>query len=264
MPQLREKARAQLPDSAFAYIDSRGVRRLPINDEAHVRTGQSRFNQVRFENEAARDRARTRLLKAAKKYGIVPIGFMTGQLRTQSLQAAAGKAGIELGGLGTPQQLEGRRRTVRGDPSLAVLYWSDSVAAYLDGEGQAVELPSEGADRAVPLLQRQGKPMTALGHPRSVLNDPDLARTVTAAVTLAIENQWMNSEIQARATEGRTLPTGGVTFLFTDIEDSTGLVRRLGDRYDRFLADVRRLLRAAIRASSGREVDVRADELFAV
>src|SRR2546421_13015415 len=81
MPELDGKARAQLPDSAFAYIDSRGRRRLPIDDEAHVRNPLARFNQTSFEDEAARDRARTRLLKAAKKYGIVPIGFMTGQLQ---------------------------------------------------------------------------------------------------------------------------------------------------------------------------------------
>jgi class 3 adenylate cyclase len=264
MPELGEKARAKLPDSAFAYIDSLGVRRLPINDEAHVRNALARFNQVRFESEPARERARTRLLKAAKKYGIVPVGFMTGQLRSQSLQAAAGKAVIELGGLGTPEQLEARLRTVLGDPTLAVLYWSESVSAYLDGEGQAVSLPGDGADRAVTLIRRQGQPMTALVHKRAVLNDPDLARTVTAAVSLAIENQWMSSQIQARATEVRTLPTGIVTFLFTDIEDSTGLVRRLGDRYDRFLSDLRRLLRAAIRDSAGREVETRADEMFAV
>ena len=264
MPELGPKARAQLPDSAFAYIDSSGSRRLPINDEAHVRNALARFNQVRFEDEAARDRARTRLLKAAKKYGIVPLGFMTGQLRSQSRQAAAGKAVIELGGLGTPEQLEVRLRTVLGDPTLAVLYWSDSVSAYLDGEGQAVVLPAEGADRAVTLLPRRGQPMTALVHDRAVLADPDLARTVTAAVTLAIENQWMHSEIQARAGEVRTLPTGTVTFLFTDIEDSTGLVGRLGDGYARFLADVRRLLRATINEHGGREVDTQADEMFAV
>src|SRR5256714_14142426 len=164
MTQLDEKARTQLPDSAFAYIDSRGSRRLPINDEAHVRNALSRFNQVRFENEAARDRARTRLLKAAKKYGIVPIGFMSGQLRTQSRQAAAGRAVIELGGLGTPAQLEERLRTVLGDPTLSVLYWSDSVSAYLDGDGQAVGLPREGSDRGVTLLQRRGQPMKALRH----------------------------------------------------------------------------------------------------
>jgi class 3 adenylate cyclase len=264
MPELGERARAQLPDSAFAYIDSRGVRRLPINDEAHVRNALSRFNQVRFEDEAARDRARTRLLKAAKKYGIVPVGFMTGQWRSQSRQAAAGKAVIELGGLGTPEQLEARLRTVLGDPTLSVLYWSESVAAYLDGEGRAAALPGEGDGRAVTLLERRGRPMTALVHDRSVLKDPDLAASVTAAVRLAIENQWMHSEIQARASEVRTLPTGIVTFLFTDIEDSTGLVRRLGDGYDRFLSDVRRLLRATIAAAAGREVETRADEMFAV
>jgi class 3 adenylate cyclase len=264
MPELGERARAQLPDSAFAYIDSRGVRRLPINDEAHVRNALSRFNQVRFEDEAARDRARTRLLKAAKKYGIVPVGFMTGQWRSQSRQAAAGKAVIELGGLGTPEQLEARLRTVLGDPTLSVLYWSESVAAYLDGEGRAAALPGEGDGRAVTLLERRGRPMTALVHDRSVLKDPDLAAGVTAAVRLAIENQWMHSEIQARASEVRTLPTGIVTFLFTDIEDSTGLVRRLGDGYDRFLSDVRRLLRATIAAAAGREVETRADEMFAV
>jgi class 3 adenylate cyclase len=264
MPELGEKARAQLPDSAFAYIDSGGRRRLPINDQAHVRNALARFNQVQFEDEAARDRARTRLLKAARKYGIVPVGFMTGQLRSQSRQVAAGKAVIELGGLGTPEQLEERLRTVLGDPMLAVLYWSESVGAYLDGEGRAVALPADGDARAVTLLQRRGQPMTALVHDRAVLKDPDLAKTVTAAVTLAIENQWMHSEIQARAGEVRTLPTGTVTFLFTDIEDSTGLVARLGDGYDGFLADVRRLLRATVREHGGREVDTRADEMFAV
>jgi len=264
MAPLDEKTRARLPDSAFAYIDSRGTRRLPINDEAHVRNALARFNQVRFENEVARDRARARLLRAAKKYGIVPVGFMTGQLQSQSRQVAAGKAVIELGGLGTPDQLEERLRTVLGDPTLSVLYWSDSVAAYLDGHGQPAALPQDPEDRAVTMLGREGRPMAALVHDRVALKDPDLARSVTAAVTLAIENAWMHTEIQARASEVRTLPTGFVTFLFTDIEDSTGLVRRLGDRYDALLADVRRLLRAAVRAAGGREVETRADEMFAV
>lgn len=158
MPYLDAKTRARLPDSAFAYIDSRGRRRLPINDEAHVRNALSRFNQTTFEDEVARDRARTRLLRAAKKYGIVPVGFITGQL----------------------------------------------------------------------------------------------------------ENVRIRKESEARASVVRTLPTGIVTFLMADIEDSTGLVRRLGDRYAGLLADVRRLLRVAIRRSGGREVDTRADELFAV
>src|SRR5260370_7206455 len=158
MTFLDAKARARLPNSAFAYIDSRGRRRLPINDEPHVRNALARFNQTTFEDEAARDRARTRLLNAAKRYGIVPVGFITGQLR----------------------------------------------------------------------------------------------------------NVRVRSENEARVSEVRTLPKGVVTFLLADIEDSTGLVRHLGDRYSGLLADVRSLLGRAVRKSGGREVDVRADELFAV
>src|ERR1044072_3733165 len=81
MPPLGAKERAELPDSAFAYIDSRGKRRLPINDAAHVRNALARLSQVVFADEHARDRARTRLLNAAKKHSIVPVGFITGQLR---------------------------------------------------------------------------------------------------------------------------------------------------------------------------------------
>ena len=81
MSRLAASKRARLPGSAFAYVDSRGRRRLPIHDEAHLRNALARFNQVGFEDEAARERARTRLLNAAKKYGIVPVGFITGQLR---------------------------------------------------------------------------------------------------------------------------------------------------------------------------------------
>jgi class 3 adenylate cyclase len=78
---LSATARAQLPDSSFAYIDSQGRRRLPINDVSHVRNALARFDQVDFEDDAARERARERLLRAAKKHGIVPLGFFDGQLR---------------------------------------------------------------------------------------------------------------------------------------------------------------------------------------
>jgi class 3 adenylate cyclase len=81
MAKLSTGGRKGLRDTAFAYVDPRGRRHLPINDESHVRNALSRFNQVIFEDETARNRARTRLLNAAKRYGIVPVGFVTGQLR---------------------------------------------------------------------------------------------------------------------------------------------------------------------------------------
>jgi class 3 adenylate cyclase len=81
MPRLRAAERALLPDNAFAYIDSCGQRRLPIHDASHVRNALARFSQVAFEDEDARDRARARLLKAATKHGIAPIGFVGAQLQ---------------------------------------------------------------------------------------------------------------------------------------------------------------------------------------
>jgi class 3 adenylate cyclase len=145
MPPLRARERAQLPDSAFAYIGSDGRRRLPIHDAAHVRNALARFSQVAFEDDAARDRARSRLLRAAKKHGIMPIGFISAQLQPQ-----------------------------------------------------------------------------------------------------------------------RRLPTGVVTFLLVDIERSTELLGRLGDRYARLLADVRRLVRGAVRHAGGHEASARGDDVFAV
>jgi class 3 adenylate cyclase len=154
--RLESSERTDLPDRAFAYVDSRGRRRLPIHDAAHVRNALARFNQVHFEDDAARDRARSRLLNAAKKHGIVPVGFITGQL--------------------------------------------DSERAF--GE--------------------------------------------------------------RRARQPVALPTGFLTMLMTDIEDSSGLVDQLGERYRELIGDVRTLLRKASAAFAGHAVETRADEFFAV
>src|SRR6185436_4326576 len=90
MARLKPTKRARLPDRAFAYVDAAGRRRLPIHDKAHVRNALARFNQVAFEDAAAREQARTRLLNAARKYRIVPVGFITGQLQSERRQVSSG------------------------------------------------------------------------------------------------------------------------------------------------------------------------------
>jgi class 3 adenylate cyclase len=146
--RLSSHERAKLPDRAFAYVDASGRRRLPIHDEVHVRNALARFSQVRFESDNDRDVARHRLLEAAKKYGIMPVGFVTSQLRAQRLQ---------------PQ-----------------------------------------------------------------------------------------------------LPTGDVTFLLTDIEGSTGLLRHLGAGYAGLLRDVRRLIDESVTSVTGHMIDAHGDEYFGV
>jgi YVTN family beta-propeller protein len=58
------------------------------------------------------------------------------------------------------------------------------------------------------------------------------------------------------------VPSGAVTFLFTDIEGSTRLVKQLRDRYRTVLSEHQRLLRASFDAHDGHEVDTQGDSFF--
>jgi class 3 adenylate cyclase len=87
--RLSASERSALSDKAFAYVDSGGNRRLPIHDESHVRNALARFGQVPFEDDAARERARTRLLQAAKKYRIVPVGFIANEIEVAQRSTVA-------------------------------------------------------------------------------------------------------------------------------------------------------------------------------
>ncbi|HYN68957.1 MAG TPA: adenylate/guanylate cyclase domain-containing protein, partial [Candidatus Eisenbacteria bacterium] len=60
------------------------------------------------------------------------------------------------------------------------------------------------------------------------------------------------------------LPTGTVTFLFTDIEGSTRLLERLGERYRDVQKRHDAIVRAAIAAGHGWEVSTEGDAFFAV
>jgi YVTN family beta-propeller protein len=58
------------------------------------------------------------------------------------------------------------------------------------------------------------------------------------------------------------LPSGTVTFLFTDVEGSTRLLKQLRDRYGEVLADHRRILRTAFEKHGGQEIDTQGDAFF--
>jgi class 3 adenylate cyclase len=59
-----------------------------------------------------------------------------------------------------------------------------------------------------------------------------------------------------------SLPSGTVTFLFTDIEGSTELLRKLGDAYGSLLGEERRILRETLGAAGGSEIDTQGDAFF--
>jgi YVTN family beta-propeller protein len=57
-------------------------------------------------------------------------------------------------------------------------------------------------------------------------------------------------------------PSGAVTFLFTDIEGATRLVKQLRERWGEVLGEHQRLLREAFQNHGGHEVDTQGDSFF--
>jgi hypothetical protein len=68
--QLTETGRKHIARKNFAYVDKEGGEHLPIHDEEHVRNAIARFDQTAFESAQAKEKARRKVLAAAKRYGI--------------------------------------------------------------------------------------------------------------------------------------------------------------------------------------------------
>jgi class 3 adenylate cyclase len=59
-----------------------------------------------------------------------------------------------------------------------------------------------------------------------------------------------------------SLPAGTVTFVFSDVEGSTGLLKRLGDGYGELITEHRRIVRETFAARDGVEIDMQGDSFF--
>jgi hypothetical protein len=97
MAELDTKDRDKLPSAQFAYVDSKGGEHLPIHDESHVRNAIARFNQTEFESLAAKERARRKILRAAKNHGIEVDGDSNIRRPSTPRQAASTKGGLRGG-----------------------------------------------------------------------------------------------------------------------------------------------------------------------
>jgi hypothetical protein len=93
MATLDTKDRDQLRSSQFAYVDKKGEEHLPVNDASHVRNAIARFNQTEFETKAAKERARKKILSAAKRFDVEVAEDSNIAKPTRSLRAASTKKG---------------------------------------------------------------------------------------------------------------------------------------------------------------------------
>ena len=193
----------------------------------------------------------------------VPIGFLVGLLRMKMGQAAVAGLVVGLHGERTAASLERAIARALHDPSATLGYWSPAADAYVDGTGKVLPLPLPRSGRSVTYVARGEEPLGAIVHDAALEDDKTLLDAVSAAFALAIDRDRLASSLHAQAESARQLPGGPVTFLYSDVEGSTELLGRLGERYAEVLAEQRRLIRSIVREHGGIEVDSRADEFFA-
>lgn len=108
MAELDTRAREKLRSIQFAYIDSKGGEHLPIHDEEHIRNAMARFNQTEFESKTAKERARKKIVAAAKRHGIEVSADANVAKPVRSVRAAGTKSGPRGGrkGSGGPERGE--------------------------------------------------------------------------------------------------------------------------------------------------------------
>jgi uncharacterized protein DUF6582 len=70
MATMTERDRDNLRKSQFAYVDRKGGEHLPINDDAHIRNAMARWNQTDFQSATAKEKARQKIVGAARRHGI--------------------------------------------------------------------------------------------------------------------------------------------------------------------------------------------------
>jgi signal transduction histidine kinase len=129
----------------------------------------------------------------------VPVAFLAGLLRSRL--ARGGLAGL-FRGLRTlrPDDLRGALAKALGDPDLEVGYATAS-GTYADLDGNPVTLPGAGTSRSVAGVERDGSRVAVLVYDRSLDDDPELVEAVTAAATIALENQHLHTEARRRLAE---------------------------------------------------------------
>ena len=97
MAQLTETGRKHIARKNFAYVDKEGGEHLPIHDDDHVRNAIARFNQTSFESIEAKEKARRKILAAAKRHGIEVAKDDEVAKRADSLKRVRTKRGMRGG-----------------------------------------------------------------------------------------------------------------------------------------------------------------------
>ncbi len=101
---------------------------------------------------------------------------------------------VELGETGSGQ-LRDRLASALGDPSLQLGLWLSDSKGYVADDERPLALPRPGSGRTLTVIDREGTKFAALIHDATVLTDPALVDSVSAATQLASSNLALRQQV---------------------------------------------------------------------
>jgi signal transduction histidine kinase len=120
--------------------------------------------------------------------------------RARHTRAAVARLVVDLAASPPPGTLRDRLALIVGDPHLVLAYPLSDGGRLVDADGRPVALPA-ALERTT--LVGDGRPVAVLGHAPRALDDEQLARDITEAARLALENERLQAEVRARLRELR-------------------------------------------------------------
>jgi signal transduction histidine kinase len=155
---------------------------------------------------------------------------------------------VDLGEVAEAGTLRDRLAGALGDRSLVVGYLLADRGVHVDDRGRVVELPEEGGERRVTIVQDGAEPVAALVHDAGVLADPELVESVAAAARIAVVNARLQAEIRDRLGE---LEASRQRLVETGDAERRRLEHELREGAERRLAEVEVLLEEAAACARG-------------
>lgn len=155
----------------------------------------------------------------------IPLAFLAGLLRSRysrgdAVGALVSRLNLAHGGI---------RESIAvalGDPTVALLYWREHAGQYVDAEGRAAALPSDGPTRGYVEIEHDGQRSAAIVFDATLSEEPELIAAVGSAAALALDNERLQAELRARINE---LESSRSRVLDASLEERQRLERDLHD-----------------------------------
>jgi signal transduction histidine kinase len=131
---------------------------------------------------------------------VVPAAFLVGLLRSRLARGGLAQLFRELGGM-RGEALQAALARTLGDPTLVLAYRLPDSRGHADAAGRPVLVPPVTPDRACAPIEREGREVAAIVYDASLDDDPEMIEAVRAAATMALENERLLVESEARLAE---------------------------------------------------------------